>query len=386
MTLVRIAILGTGLFGCIQTPPTEPPDVEEVAPPLRIADLWAGAIDQGNIATVENVVVISGRTADASHFYAQDAGGGPQSGLRLALSDPMPFWPPEIGAVVTLKGPVWLYDGAPTLFLEKVSNALWTGERVEPTASPWDGDPALTHSLVEGSGSIVSAADPSGRAQLDDGTWLQGDFGLGAPDYGASGDYLGVAAPDRGLLLRRTEDWSGSWEPTEPEVVSLTDLRGGLYPDGAKVRITGVLVATEWSLDGRWSLAQDLAGEGVWLDSEGFGTPVAKPGDVGDITGELRSDGVGLRLRVWDPPTMRQSGTAFRSDELRDGQLGQWRFEGIGPADPSGDRRTVDGVLLDNRYADLGDLPDPVLVEGAVQVAEDGTLRVAVQSWTPADP
>lgn len=374
-------LVWTLLGACVQTPPPESVEETEPSTPLRISDLWEGAVDLGGVATVEEVVVISGRTVDGTRFFAQDAGGGLRSGLRVEMSDPMPFWPPPVGSVVTLKGPIWLYDGAPTLFLEKVSNAAWPGEEIEPVATAWSDEPLLTHSLVEGAGAVISTADPGGRVELDDGTWLRGDFGLGAPDYGASGEFTAVAAPDHEVMLRDLDDWTGSWEPSDPVDVSIADLQTGQLLDGSKVRVRGVLVATDWSSDGRWTLVQEVGGEGLWIDTEAFGTPAASPGEVGDFTGEVRSDGDGLRLRVWDPPIMRQSGTPSYGDELRDGQLGWWLAQGIGAADASGDRRTVDGWVLDNRFTDLGPLPDPALIRAVVQVTAAQDIRLAVLDW-----
>ena len=70
MTLFRLALRGTGLIGCVQTPPTEPLDVEEAAPPLRIADLWDGAVDQGTVyETTQMVGIVRARVGEAMNRF-----------------------------------------------------------------------------------------------------------------------------------------------------------------------------------------------------------------------------------------------------------------------------------------------------------------------------
>ncbi len=103
----------------------------------------------------------------------------------------------------------------------------------------------------------------------------------------------------------------------------------------------------------------------------------SRSGDVLDLVGEVRTDGEGLRLRVWSPPAITGTGLPALGLDLVDGTLLAGVWTGLGAPDDGGERTTVEGVLLDDRFGPIDDLDDPAEVVGAVRETPDG-VRVCV--------
>lgn len=360
-----------GLLGCTAPvlEPLDPPPDDTVT----VSELWASPGFQGTVATIAPLIVTSPRTADGTAFFASDPLGGPQSGVRIALDRAFEDWPPPVGTRIAVTAFVVRAGAGPILEIGPDADAVDLGIVGVPPVSPFVPESGLDHGLVSVPGvTVTSAPDPLGRADLNGVGGLGGAFG-DAPGWNRTGDLVGILDGGR-VSPRSRDDWSGDWAGDPPLVTTLAALDD--LAEGTPVVVRDLVLATPWSRDGRWAVVQDPAGVGRWVDAEGWGLwSAVSRGDVGDWTAEIRSDDAGLVLRVWDSPTSGGVRDILIGDTLTDGAIVTLEVSDIGPPDPWGERPT-DGPTLDDRFLDLGELPDPVTLTGAVRTSS-GPDRLA---------
>lgn len=344
--------------------------------PTTVADLRGSPLTGARV-TLAEVQVTSPRTADGAAFFVQDPGGGPGSGLKVAIGGAIWEWPPPIGTPVSLTGRVSQTENGPVLTLRDIDDTERLGDPEPVVATPWEEGPLGYDLTTVGPLTVTSAVDPAGRADTSGPVGLGSAF-LPAPGWATEGTATGILAGDS-LSLRTEADWTGPFVGSPPLEVTLDDLRSGALPEGTPVVVHDLLQISPWSRGNRWAALQDPLGNGLWVDAEAWGVE-AEPGRVGSWLGEVRGDGDGLRLRVWTAPEVTGEGTPALSSALRDGDLVVARVTEVQPPDPYGDRPARVGsraVILDDRFRPLDDLPTEGLVRAVARESPDG-LRLAV--------
>ena len=336
---------------------------------LTVPELWDQAADVSEWVVVEDVLVTSPRSADA--FYVQGRGGGPESGLRVILSNVLNNWPPAIGTPITLLGPVGMGEDGPFLTVNVHGDHIVAlGDPEETVSTPWSEDPLLAQALVHVDGiRITSSVDPTGHADSD-GPPLAGVFGVDPPGFNRVGDVAGIFTDGR-VSLRDSVDWTGEFAGDPPAQATIAEVKDGAFPDGSPVEISGVVQLTPWSVGGQWAAVQGADGRGLWIDAEAWG--VAGDRDaVATWVGEVRSDGDGYRLRVWQDPEIFGAGVAVEGGG-DDGDLVRVVLSALAGPDAFGEW-SADGWIVDNRFQSLDDLAANPAVLGVVRGA--GTLAV----------
>ncbi|NCG20003.1 MAG: hypothetical protein GWP91_13430 [Rhodobacterales bacterium] len=354
--------LPLALTGCTLALTTEEESYEE---PVTVAQLWDGVHNNGLVVTLDDLMITSPKTWNGRSFFAQTTAGGPQSGIRIELDGNLSGWPPPVGTPVSLRGQIWLFDEGPSLFLSKQDNAEILEEPATPTVTPWTDDPELVYALVQVELGGTTAPDPAGLAQTDLDLQLRRLFDVNTPGIDQHGVATGIALYENGLGLRSPADWSGDFENAPPIDVSVTDLVD--LPDGSWVRITNLTQATPWSLDGRYAVLQDSVGNGLWVDTEGWSSAHTLLGDRGDWIGEVRTDGEGLRLRTWLPPTINGQGDVFQVVGTKVGDRIALHLTDLSEPDLQGYRSSAEGWRIDGRFTPIESLPSDVMVVGVIR-------------------
>lgn len=359
-------------------------DEDVPAVPVTVGDLWNGKVGFGGRATTVPVQVVSPRDRTGTWFFAQKPEGGPHSGLRVELGGVLNGWPPPVGTMVELTGIVVSGAGAPTLQLrDRDDQVVHVG--IEPVLTAPIVAFDTYYALVEVPDlTITSAPDPGGEADTDGAPRLGGMFGAPAPGWGRTGTLVGIHV---GVFVspRGPDDWSGDFPGDPPVPVTAGAVFDGSLAEGTPVVLADVVQAVGWSRDGRATLLQDAAGDGVWVDAGGWGVDAhSAEGDVGTWVGEVRAESDdGPLLKVWDAPERTGSRTPVVSADLEDGALLTGVLTGLDGPDGYGAWKTDQGPVLEDLFAELVDLPDPIEVTGPVRVHEDG-VRVFPVSWAPA--
>ncbi len=201
---------------------------------------------------------------------------------------------------------------------------------------------------------------------------IGGAFGVG-PGFGRAGDLTGILTGDR-ISARTADDWTGALDGDPPIGVDLSDL--DTLSDGTPVALSSLLQVTPWDRSGRWIVVQDEAGAGLWIDTEAWGLrPGSDLGTVADWEGELRRDPDGPYLRAWrEPLPTGAQRPAQLGPERVDGALISTTISGFGLGE--GEPITDQGDLLDDRFVDLADLPDPASVTAVVRGVDPARLAV----------
>ncbi len=353
--------------GCaLIVPEEEQAGIRYVSP----TELWEGEVDNGIWVVLEDVVVTSPRAADA--FYVQERGGGPGSGVRVDLTNALNNWPPDMGTPMSVYGPVFLSDEGPSITLHDHQSAGVLGVPESPVAVDWSDDPQLAYALVVATQlRITSAVDPIGRADST-GPQLAADFGVQPPGFNRVGDATGVLAGGR-ISLRDPTDWSGEFVGDPPTETTIADVRNGSFADGTPVMVLEGLQIAPWSRGERWTAIQDPAGDGLWVDAEFWGVGGSQ-GDMGVWTGEVRTDGEGLRLRVWADPVVSGVGLPIEGGG-DDGDLVRTTLAGLSGPDDYGEWLSADWIV-DDRFLDLEDLASNPSVLGIVREDQTAGARL----------
>jgi len=196
----------------------------------------------------------------------------------------------------------------------------------------------------------------------------------------------GVVQDDGAIAPRFRADWTGDVGPSTPRQRSVRDLLLGDGVVGMTARVTGVQ-ATPWSRDGRWTVLQDpLSGLGLFVDTEGrdvdrtttVGSRLVWTVQVGVINGQVQ-------LRAWQDASVSGHQAVTEAGQWRHGALVTDLVDGITAPDARGERAVGEDLILDDRFMDLSEVPDPAVVRGVVDDAR-GTRRLAVlQAWSPGD-
>lgn len=356
------------------------PIEEEPSIVYPVDALWTTDVAVGTRVTIGPILVTSGRTRDQRFFFGSAPEGGPRSGVAIALGAVLDDWPPEVGTEIQLTASVLRSNPTPILELSADIDGSILGWRDGPAATLWSEDPAeqleLTYALVTAPDlTVTSRPDPLGEADSDGSVGIGGRFGV-SPGYGRTGDLLGIADELR-ISARSAEDWGGTLQGDIPLAVTLEDIEG--LPEGTPVLVEDLLLATPWSRDGRWAVAQDATGRGVWLDGESWGMAArVQPGMVGRFLGEVRHPPEGVVLRIWDTPEIDSERRPLLREELDDGAIVRVDIHTLSPPNVYGER-IADGVLLiDDRFTDISALPAPSTVIGAVRKEPDGSGWLAV--------
>lgn len=351
---------------------------ETLVEPYSVETLWEADPAIGDVVTIGPMLVTSGRTTDQRVFFASSPEGGLRSGVMIALGAVLDDWPPDIGTEIVITGTVLRNNPGPILELLSDADGVILDERSGPAAHLWSEDPLeqadLTYALVTAPDlTVTSRPDPLGEADTDGSVAVGGRFGV-SPGYGRTGDLRGIVEEGR-ISARAASDWSGLLEGAPAVEVSLAELPD--LPEGAPVIVDDLVLATPWSRDNRWALAQDAQGRGVWLDGQGFGLQErVVMGQVGRWTGEVRYQTDGLTLRVWEDPLPLGVRAPLVGSEIADGALAEIPLSTLGAPNPYGERPS--GALwLDDRFLDLSALQAPLVVRGAVRVRTDGVIWLA---------
>ncbi len=363
------------LFGCAVGPTDDTDRLPEE--PVSIAELWEGTAPTGNI-TLEDVVITSARSVTGTHAFAQAPQGGHKACLRIDIPTIVAGFPPPVGTPVRLTGTWFMGRSAPQVTVDRVEDYEVLGEPAEVVVTAYSSRDTLGGCLVAVEGlTVVSGVDPTGRADTAAGLVLGGTFGV-TPGYGAEGDAVGILSESGVLAVRSEDDWTGELEGRPPQPVALAGVDE--VGEGTWSRVEAVVQAAPWSRDGRWTVVQDAAGVGLWVDTEGWGLERdTVEGDVVDWVGEVRHEG-GRRLRTWEAPTLVGTALPLETDDVVDAARLAVAVESVGEVEADGSR-LAGGWRLDDRFVDLASLYPPATIIGIVREVGDDR-RLAVVEWS----
>lgn len=366
-------------------PPDLPSDAaDEVVVPVvyTVRDLREAPPAVGANVLVGPLSVLSGPTPGSGAVYLQSPEDG--LGVEVRPGDHLDGWPPPIGTLLRLRGVHVGSTSAPVLYLSDVGDVELLGGVAETVVVQSPATPPGAYTLVSWPEvQITSAPDPSGRAYTSLQFVLEDRFRIGLPGLGNTGSVTGIVLPTGTVALRRPEDWVGTRSLGLIGALTLAQIRGGTIVDGAAVLVEATQ-ATPWSRGDRYVLLQDAAGNGVWVDAEGFGDGRGQVGEIGVWQVEVRRFGAQPRLRTWWPHVVTGVREVVTSDEVVDGKLVERTVTGIGPSDVTGERATAEGWWLDDRFVPLAALGETAVVRAAVEARPDGSIRLAVLSYEAA--
>ncbi len=353
----------TWLLACAVPDPDQ--DTAAEPEPVSVASLWEPGVGNGTVVTLDRVIVTSPRTAAGDVFYVQAEGGGPQSGVRVTLQGAIVQFPPAVGTPVSLTGPISYSQGRPVLALRDDDDGEDLGKPEEPTVDPLSDEDQGFGLVVAVDVQVNSPVDAAGLADLSGSADLCADFVHLQADWMALGSLTGIL--DNDLCPRTTDDWFETTPGTPWLNVSIADVVAGDLPEGTAVFLTGVSQSAPWTTDARLTVVQDATGAGLWVDAEASGL-VGAPGLLATWSGELRSNGEGIRLRTWLEPTgVGAAAFPLVSEATVDGAFVFRTVSGLGAPDEFGNRVTADGTILDDRFGSLAGLVDPTEVTAWVR-------------------
>lgn len=352
--------------------------------PRSVASLW-GEVPLNAIVTVQPARVVSPPTVLDEVVFVQDPAYG--HGLAVRRRGHVPGWPPPIGTVVRLTGLLEGPRNAPTLWIE--GDNAWSPTGVEPQAPRFFEDPPMPRAwtLVTFRGvQVLTDPDPAGRALTTLAREIDGRFGVALPGFQDEGDLSGIVQDDGAVAPRFRTDWTGEVGPSEPRARSVRDLLLGDGLVGMTARVTGVQ-ATPWSSDRRWTVLQDpLSGIGLFVDTEGWAIDrTTVPGDALAWTVQVGVVNGQVQLRAWTDPERVGTQSVTVADLWRHGAIVTDLLDGFGPVDATGERAVGEDLLLDDRFIDLGGLPDPAVLRGVVDDARGTRRLVVLDAWAPGD-
>lgn len=365
------------LLACAPPPAADPPADTgvEVEAPVPVGDL-PGTSFAARIR-VGPVVVTSPVTRDRARFYVADPTSG--EGLEVRLGGRFADDVPPVGTLATVTL-VWVGpDDAPAGWIGSPDDVVPDGGFVTPRVADSPDAPAAFTLARWPDVAITSVLDPTGRAATSIGRPLVAAFAAPLPDVGNRGAVTGVVLADGGVAPRVEADWEGSRTVAERLEGTLAELLDGAYAEGVRVRVAGTQ-AGPWSRDQRFTVLQDEAGRGLWIDAEAFGVRTTVPRDSGLWTVEARRDDDGWSGRLWAEPELgerqdlRITFPALGEPLPVRGTLVEGVVTEVGPADAGGERPVAEGFVLDDRFVDLGALPPTVRVRGLV--VDAGTVAV----------
>ena len=300
--------LATPLAGCVY--PMSAEDVGDTgAAPAggpSTYDVRGGGVQDGNLATVRDVLVSAPAQGTPPAFFVQDPDGGPFSGLKVQAAAGVDLPDLAVGERVTVSGTVQLHAGRYQLWLTRGSGLLRQGQGVlteavfdepPPSWEPWLGVASRLAAL-----SVTNCPDAAGDAPTDAGIGLGGPW-LGTPP--AFGDlYEGVAGviadPAAGLALwPRDEAEAGIATPGAGCAQPITALRSlGLL---GQVTVPDAVLSA--SAD-RWggSFAQDADADAADAGLVLAALESGLPGDRGALAGLLENIDGRLILRIDQQP------------------------------------------------------------------------------------
>jgi hypothetical protein len=351
---------------------TVPVPIEE--PAATVSNLWAAVLAPGPI-TLGPVVVTSPRTLSGTAFFVQDPGGGPATGMPIAVVGFQEGVPPAMGTLVYVTGG-WApdLDGVPALQMDNELDVGRAGGETDIAVLPFTGALEEVGSPVSlGAVEVTSGVDPTGGADVRGGIHVEAVFGDYVGGWAEAAQAAGIALALDRVAPRTPADWQVTRAARDPEVVALVDIPG--VDEGTPVVIEGAVQAAPWSEDGRWTAIQ--SGEaGLWIDTEGWGVAHPAEGDLARWQGEVRRGTDGLRLRTWIDPVVSGAG-AVLDGVLAEGARVVVPVTGIGAADGFGARPTDQGFALDDRLMPLDDLPLSCTASGIGRVGPGGDLQLA---------
>jgi hypothetical protein len=257
------------------------------------------------------------------------------------------------------------------LTIDDLDDVVILGEPEAPTITPWSAELELGGCLVSAEDlTVISGVDPAGNADTSGPVSLGGTFAF-TPGYGTAGDAIGLVSAPLTLSVRDSDGWSGESAGLPAVPITLN----APAPEGQWSALSGVIQAAPWSRDGRWTVVQDDAGAGIWVDVEGWQVSTdSREGDRLDWTGEARTGP--RRLRTWLAPEVVGAADVRTVDTAVDGARITLVLDTLGPIEDDG-TRDAGAWTLDDRFVDLSGLTATVTVTGAVL----GETRLAVIEW-----
>lgn len=349
---------------------------------VDVATLRSGALSTGTML-VGPLRMTTGLAQDHLTAFAQDPVTG--LGVELLMGETLDGWPPPIGTPLKVRG---YYAGppeAPQVWVSSMKDVTVLGAPEPPVVLDGD-DLPLALSLASWEDVTVwTRPDPSGRAKLSVRRESDGRFGRFMPDAGNTGRLTGVVLEDGSVAPRSEADWSGPRDPYTPVESTIARVLSSVESPGATVRVSGVQVAP-WTIGGRYTVIQDEAGRGLWVDAEGWSPWLAQPGRSGVFEGQLVVTAGTWQLRTWTEPAWSDAplATPIEAPVAEHGAWVSFPVSGIQATDGRGDRRVDGDVVLDDRFQALDAVQDGWTVQGVVDLTI-GDPRLAVVAATPPE-
>ncbi len=368
--------------GCVDVPLVVHPGADGSAM-IDVATLRDGTLSTGTML-VGPLRMTTGLAEDHLTAFAQDPVTG--LGVELLMGEALDGWPPPIGTPLKVRG---YYAGpaeAPVVWISAMKDVTVLGEPEPLTIlDGLDLPPALSLAQWE-EVTVETMPDPGGRAELSVRRLTDGRFGRFVPDLGNYGAITGIVLEDGSVAPRAEDDWVGSRRQFTVPSATLDEVLGGAVEPGSYVRIRARQI-TPWSVGGRYTVIQDVLGQGLWVDAEGWSPWDAQAGHAAEFTGQVEVSAGTWRLRAWTAPVWEAEDVEPpHVSAARD--HGDWVslvVSGIQAADGRGDRRVDAAVVLDDRFQTLGAIEDGWTVQGVVDLTL-GDPRLAVVEATPPPP
>lgn len=351
---------------------------------VSVATLWGVGRLLSDVVVREATVISPPSIGDGT-VWVQDPEWG--HGLAVRRAGHVPEWPPPMGARVRLAGFLGGTRAAPVLWVEGRRGVGVLDEGPTPPRVFDSPSAPLAWTLTRWEGlRVLADPDPAGRALLSIDRELDGRFGVALPGFGSEGDLVGIVMEDGAVAPTTNQDWTGPVGPSAPLERTVRQLLLGEGDLGMTARLHGVQ-ATPWSEGGRWTVVQDPAsGVGLFVDAEAWGVSTrSKPGDEVRWVVQVTVLGRQILLRTWHDPEVVGESEVTEAQNPRHGALWVDQVAGVQDPDRFGHRLTSSGLLLDSRFMDLADLPDPAWVRGVLDLSREPP-RMAVIEAGPLDP
>lgn len=289
---------------------------------LTIKDVRGGAAADGDVITLEGLVVTSPITRDGEGFFVQDQDGGARSGLYVWSQAGMDPYVAAQGDEVTITGTISEFFGWTELTINTMDQVEITGSGTIPAAADlgdgagvnWDDYESMP---VVMSGQTVESVNayntgllaPSGIG-LDDG-FLFLDFGCGGTYTSLTG--IIFYSYEAYSINPRAEGDIGEYTGGGNSAATIAEIQQGTAC--GTLDLTGIVATTDGveADDGSVSFfAQDAGGgeySGIVVFLPGGGVTVAE-GDVIDVQGSSSEYYDLTELYVSDAATFAVTGSA----------------------------------------------------------------------------
>ncbi|MBM75263.1 MAG: hypothetical protein CMK59_07665 [Proteobacteria bacterium] len=343
-------------------------EVVDLGQAISISTLQQG-IEDGSIEAdtpiiLNDVLVVSAKTADDGGFYIQDEGGGEWSGLFVYTETMSGSYMPIVGDKLKITGlAAEFYDStqikvSSSESIEVIGSGALT---VTPVSNVTDWEPYESVLISLSDQSTVSDVNSYGEVLLSSGLSMDNLFFDFSTEYGATYSKITGVLPysfeEYRIAPRTEEDLEGYVAGEGPDAVTIASIQSDSMSGPVAVEnviVTAVAEAGFWAQD-------DAAGEwnGIYVYTEtADDVPAVAVGDTVNITGEATEYYDCTQIAVRNGSDVEVVGASSPTSTSLDQAPSSWEnYEGVlvtlsdvvvGSEDDYGQFETNYDVLINN--------------------------------------